>query len=149
MDSLMFLKDFCERYKISKHLQAGFVEFSRFRDDRLTESQWIDEYEKFCGRKIAIRLVADNAKLASYPNPVTETENAEDWLPSADNASKPSEVSGFAPLSFVSHETSEVSRSSQSSSRGKVSEEKTTSTDNTKSRKSAALQSEKFKGSEK
>lgn len=142
MDSLMFLKDFCEFNKISKHLQAGFIEFSRFRDERLTESQWIDEYEKFCGRKIAIRLVADNAKLASYPNPVTESENAEDWLPSADNASKPSEALGFAPLSFVSQEaTSEVSRSSQSSSRGKVSEEKTTSTDNTKSCESAALQS--------
>lgn len=103
MESLISVKEFCEIHKINKHLQAGFLEHLRLDVNNIevkthSHASLQNEYQKFCG-----------VQLASYPNPETETENATDWLPDADNASKPSEVSGFAPLSFVSHEASEVS----------------------------------------
>lgn len=106
MESLISVKEFCEIHNINKHLQAGFLEHLRLDVNNIevkthSHASLQNEYQKFCG-----------VQLASYPNPVTETENATDWLPDADNASKPSEVSGFAPLSFVSHEASEVSSSS-------------------------------------
>jgi len=100
MESLISVKEFCNKHGISRHLKAGFVEHLRDENER-TESVFVKEYEKFCGKLVLYPLVEENAK---------------GWLPSADDTSKPS--ADMVLPSNVSHDKAAEASSNHKETHG-------------------------------